>query len=281
MKKVIYYLLFAALLIFPLNALAQTYSMKDLNISVDDSTWYVFTRDNILNNSKLDELEITYDYINTFMNTNDVYLDSCKFDINDSSNTIELFVVIKKVDSNKNLHTYSDNQIKELGEQLKNKTGAKSFDIYSVNKYKYVHVKYLDSSTSYSIDEYYTIVNGYGYTIMAQKENSFSDLETAEIKSIVNTTTFKYNMNYENNSSNNDIWQKALVGFITAIIVGGLSILFNKSKKKIESIDESKNGESKQINENSKPEIIICEKCGCKVLKEMKKCPKCNNKMKG
>ena len=46
MKKYLYLLLISILLL-PLNVFAQSYSLKDLSINVDDSTWYVFTRDNI------------------------------------------------------------------------------------------------------------------------------------------------------------------------------------------------------------------------------------------
>lgn len=233
-------LILISFILLPLNVFAQTYSLKDLSISIDDSTWYVFTRDNIEENSELDELGISYDYLNNFMNTNDIYLDACQFDKNDETNTMELFVVAKKINNVNNLHTYSNSEINELGETLKDKVGANSFNIYSVDKYKYVHVKYYDSSTSYNIDEYYTVINGYGYTILAQKTNPFSNFEECEIKNIVDSTNFKYNSNYERKSSSNNtsssnnisIWVETLIESLTTGIIGILIALFHKNKKK-------------------------------------------------
>lgn len=233
MKKFVYLLLFSIILL-PLNVFAQSYSAKDLSINVDDSTWYVFTRDNIQGNSELDELGITYDYINNFMNTNDVYIDACQFDEDDTNNNIELFVTIKKVNNVNNLHTYSSSEINDLGKSLMDKVDADTYDVYSVDKFKYIHVKYYDSVNSFNIDEYYTVINGYGYTILAQKNNSFSNFEEYELKKIVDSTSFIVDSSYEKTSSNSSVWEKALVGAITAGIIGGLSAIFNKNKKKDE-----------------------------------------------
>ncbi len=233
MKKYLY-LLLISIFILPLNVFAQSYSLKDLSINVDDSTWYVFTRDNIQGNDELDELGISYDYISNFMNTNDVYMDACQFDENDTNNNIELFVTIKKVNNVNNLHTYSSSDINDLGKSLMDKVNADTFDVYSVKKFKYIHVKYYDSVNGFNIDEYYTVINGYGYTILAQKNNSFSNSEEYELKEIVDSTSFNVNSAYEKNSSNSSIWEKALVGAISAGIIGGLSAIFNKNKKKDE-----------------------------------------------
>ena len=237
MKKYLYLLLISILLL-PLNVFAQSYSLKDLSINVDDSTWYVFTRDNIQGNDELNELGISYDYISSFMNTNDVYMDACQFDDDDTNNNIELFVTIKKVNNVNNLHTYSSSEINDLGKSLMDKVDADTYDVYSVDKFKYIHVKYYDSVNNFNIDEYYTVINGYGYTILAQKINSFSNSEEYELKKIIDSTNFNVNSSYEKKSSNSSIWEKALVGAISAGIIGGLSVLFNKNKKKNEEHDD-------------------------------------------
>ena len=60
----------------PLTVYAKTYTMSntDISISVDDSSWYVFTRDNIKNNSELKELGITSDYMQGFFEDNMAYM---------------------------------------------------------------------------------------------------------------------------------------------------------------------------------------------------------------
>lgn len=236
MKKYLYLLLISILLL-PLNVFAQSYSLEDLSINIDDSTWYVFTRDNIQGNDELNELGISYDYISSFMNNNDVYMDACQFD-DDTNNNIELFVTIKKVNNVNNLHTYSSSEINDLGKSLMDKVDADTYDVYSVDKFKYIHVKYYDSVNNFNIDEYYTVINGYGYTILAQKINSFSNSEEYELKKIIDSTNFNVDSSYEKKSSNSSIWEKALVGAITAGIIGGLSAIFNKNKKKDEEHDD-------------------------------------------
>lgn len=245
MKKYVYLLLISILFI-PVSVFAQTYSIEDLSIDVDDSTWYVFTRDNIQENAELDELGISYDYISNFMNTNDVYMDACLFDEDDTNNNIELFVTIKKVNNVNNLHTYSSSDINNLGKSLMDKVNSDTFDVYSVDKFKYIHVKYFDSVNNYNIDEYYTIINGYGYNILVQKINSFSNFEENYLKEIVDSTSFNVDFAYEKKSSNSSVWEKALIGAITAGIIGGLSAIFNKTKKKKEEIIENK-GKNKNL----------------------------------
>ena len=235
-KLLVYSLLLISLVFLPSNVFAKSYDLKDINVTVDDSTWYVFTRDNLENNAELAELGITPEYLKNVMTTNDIYLDACLFDTNEPANTVELFVVIKKVDDVSNLHTYSDSEIEELGEALKKKVNADDYNIYTVDKYKYVHVKYYDPTTTYNIDEYYTVINGYGYTIMAQKTNQFSSLELTNVKNVVDTAKFKYNSSYEKPPASSkggiNIWQRTLIGAITGGVIGGLSVLFNKKKKK-------------------------------------------------
>ena len=61
--------LLLVLVLLPVNSNAKSYTLKDtdISISVDDSIWYVFTRENILNNPELAELGISYDYIYEFV----------------------------------------------------------------------------------------------------------------------------------------------------------------------------------------------------------------------
>ncbi len=243
MKKRILCYLILVILLLPFSVFAKSYDLKDMNISMDESNWYVFTRDNIKDNKELEELGITYEYLNNVMITNDVYLDACRFDTEEPANTLEVFVAIKKVSDVKNLHTYSNKDINELGEALKKKTGASSYDIYQTDKYKYVHIKYYDSATSYNIDEYYTVINSYGYTIMVQKTNQLTNSEIAELKSIVDTASFKYDASYEKSSSSSSgssLWPKIIIGAITGGIIGGLSVLTSKNKKQ-ESPDNNNN----------------------------------------
>lgn len=47
----------------PMAAAAKDYTISgtDMTVTVDDTIWYVFTRDNIQNNPELEELGISYE----------------------------------------------------------------------------------------------------------------------------------------------------------------------------------------------------------------------------
>ena len=62
MKKV---LLFVFLMLIPTLGYATTFELKntDMDITIDESEWYVFTPDNILDNPELEELGLTYEYM--------------------------------------------------------------------------------------------------------------------------------------------------------------------------------------------------------------------------
>ena len=62
----------------PITTYAETYNLggTDMSISVDDTVWYVFTRDNIKNNSELEELGITYEAMYEILHNNEAYMDA-------------------------------------------------------------------------------------------------------------------------------------------------------------------------------------------------------------
>ena len=81
------------LLILPMTAYARSYTVgeTDLSISIDDTSWYVFTRNNIKNNSELGDLGVTYDYMYDLMHENEIFLDAIVF-YEDSDEYLELFL---------------------------------------------------------------------------------------------------------------------------------------------------------------------------------------------
>lgn len=80
------------LLLFPLTVTAQTYQVDEyMKVDMNDN-WYTFTRTNLKDNKQLEELNITYDYLNDFMNKNSVYLDALKKESERTEDMIESFV---------------------------------------------------------------------------------------------------------------------------------------------------------------------------------------------
>ena len=70
---------FALMLVMTAFAKDYVVSETDLTVKIDDTVWYVFTRDNIENNLELDELGVSYDYMNEFFQDNQVFLDAILF----------------------------------------------------------------------------------------------------------------------------------------------------------------------------------------------------------
>jgi len=224
-------IIFMAILIFPMVANAQRYYPEgtDLSINIDDTTWYVFTRDNLLNNPELDELGITYDYLYNFMHNNYVYLDSILF-YNDSNDYIELLIRKKNIDKIINLSNYSNKEVMEFAKKLADKQNSKFYDIYETD-YKYVYLKYQDKG--YYLVEYYTIVNKEGYTITAQKSSPFTDDEIIEVENLINRIDFDIDTSLkEPSKSFNNIWKHAIISGITGAIISGVVALISKKNKK-------------------------------------------------
>ena len=93
-----------------------------------------------------------------------------------------------------------------------------------------LQVKYYDSTASVNIDEYYTVMNGYGYSILVQKINDFTSSEEKSTQDIIDKITFKYNEEYEK-SITSGVLKSALIGAVIGGIVGVLVLIFNRNKK--------------------------------------------------
>lgn len=214
------------LLLFPLAVTAQTYQIDEyMKIDMNDN-WYTFTRTNLKNNKQLEDLNITYDYLNNFMNKNSVYLDALKKE-SKTEDMIEFFVRIKKADIN-NLSNYDDDFVKEVAKQLQNKTNASEYDIYK-NNYKYAYIKYKDQGLN--IIQYYTVINKKGYNIQFQKQNDFTKEDQEEFKNILGKITYKINENLkEETNSKNKTYNYTIIGAIAGALLGASLVIINKKK---------------------------------------------------
>lgn len=231
--------------LFPLTSNARQYSLSGTDISIyfDDTEWYVFTRDNLLNNTELDELNISYDYLNNFMITNSVYLDAILFLSDSSDDYIESFVRINKIDEVNTLENVSREDLLKLAKGIANTANASDYDIYT-NDYNFVELNY--NSQGLFLNEYYTIINGYTYVITFQKPSSFTNYDYIDIKNIIDSIDFYIDPNLKNNDSQStlfdweEIGEEALIGGLVAIIFSIGSYIFNKDKDKNNSIKEKK-----------------------------------------
>ena len=148
-----------AALLWPVSANAALYydlNGTDMSVFVDDTVWYVFTRDNIKDNPELEELGISYDQMHSILYDNYVYMDA--FVIYENGGFVELFIRKKALDTEVvNLANYSNEQVLELAELLAEKQGAEVYSVYE-NQYKFVKLEYVDSNYGYYVCEFATII---------------------------------------------------------------------------------------------------------------------------
>ena len=211
-----------------------------MSISVDDTVWYVFTRDNIKNNSELEELGITYEAMYEILHNNEAYMDAILY--YENGEYTELFVRKRALDTGiANLSNYKDSEVLELAKELAKKQGANTYSVYE-NQYKFAKLEYVDSNYGYYICEFVTCVNKDNYTFTFQSTSQFTDEEYAEIKNIVDSVKFDVDTSIKEKKSTSfseSVLEKTIGGAVIGGIVGAVIATTNKKKKKSTESDET------------------------------------------
>ena len=242
-------LCFSALL--PITTYAETYNLggTDMSISVDDTVWYVFTRDNIKNNSELEELGITYEVMYDILHNNEAYMDAILY--YENGEYTELFVRKRALDTGiANLSNYKDSEVLELAKELAKKQGANTYSVYE-NQYKFAKLEYVDSNLGYYICEYVTCVNKDNYTFTFQSTSQFSDEEYAEIESIVDSVKFDIDTSIKEKKSSSiaeSVIEKTIGGAVIGGVVGAVIAITNKKKKKTAETGKAENANETESN---------------------------------
>ena len=236
MKRTISVLLSVVLFLvsfLPITTYAKTYNLggTDMSISVDDTVWYVFTRDNIKNNSELEELGITYDTMHDILHNNEAYMDAILY--YEDGEYVELFVRKRALDTGiANLSNYKNSEVLELAKELAKKQGAETYSVYE-NQHKFARLEYTDSG--YYLCEFYTVVNKDNYTFTFQSTSQFTDEEYAEIENIVDSVEFDVDTSIKEKKTSSiaeSILEKTIGGAVIGGVVGAIIAIINKKKKK-------------------------------------------------
>lgn len=240
-KRMLIFLMTICLIIsLPMTTYAGTYSLNDtdMSIQVDESTWYVFTRDNIENNPELDELYITYEDMYNLFYENDAYMDAVLYF--DDGNFIELFVLKSDIDTGiVNLSTYDDDEILEIAQSVAEDKNTQEYSIYD-STYKYMYFEYFDETFDepFYMYQYITIVNGSIYTLSFQSTAEFTRWDYNEVESIVDTVQFDVDTALEEPKSGLfDVdYGEVAMSAIKGMIIGGIAMvavsLFGKTMAK-------------------------------------------------
>lgn len=249
-------LVFCFAILMSASVCAATYRLSetDLSVRVDDSLWYVFTRDNIKNNPELDEFEMSYDEMYNILQSNNAYMDAVL--LYEDGEFTELFIRKKQIEGGVvNLSSYEDSDILAIAKELAATQGAATYDLYK-NQYKFARLEYVDSALGYYICEFVTIVNGDAYSFTFQASSQFSDWEYEEIDSIIDSIRFEVDASLaepETSSFWDTVLEKGIVGAVLGGIGGLVGVLINRKKKK------TKENETPSDNENTETEIEKAE----------------------
>ena len=242
-------LCFSALL--PIITYAETYNLggTDMSISVDDTMWYVFTRDNIKNNSELEELGITYEAMYEILHNNEAYMDAILY--YENGEYTELFVRKRALDTGiANLSNYKDSEVLELAKELAKKQGANTYSVYE-NQYKFAKLEYVDSNLGYYICEFVTCVNKDNYTFTFQSTSQFTDEEYAEIENIVDSVKFDIDTSIKEKKSSSiaeSVIEKTIGGAVIGGVAGAVIAITNKKKKKTAETGKAENANETESN---------------------------------
>lgn len=224
----------------PITTYAETYNLggTDMSISVDDTAWYVFTRDNIKNNSELEELGITYEAMYDILHNNEAYMDAILY--YEDGEYVEFFVLKRALDKGvANLSNYKDSEVLELAKELAKMQGAETYSVYE-NQHKFARLEYTYSG--YYLCEFYTVVNKDNYTFTFHSTSQFTDEEYAEIENIVDSVKFDVDTSIKEKKTSSfaeRVLEKTIGGAVIGGIVGAIIAITNKKKKKSTETDET------------------------------------------
>lgn len=219
----------------PVNAYAAAYQMSDtdMTVSVDDTMWYVFTRDNIKDNAELDELGISYDTMHDILYSNEAYMDAILY--YEDGTYLEMFVRKRPLNTGvANLSNYADREVQEFAEALAKKQGVKTYSVYE-NQYKFAKLEYVDTNYGYCLCEFVTIVNKDNYTITFQSPAELADYDYNQIKNIVDSIRFDVDTSLKDKKPSSVLGKTlggAAVGAVTGGVIAVVAALTRSKKQK-------------------------------------------------
>lgn len=213
----------------PISVYAETYylgGIDGMSVRVDDSSWYVFTRDNIKNNSELDDLGFSYDFLYNVLHDNEAFMYAILF--YDDGEYFELVVKKRTIeDGTLNLSNYSHEKVLELAESFAKKLNSYDYSVYE-NRYKFSKVEYIDAD--YYVCDFFTVVSKDCYTFTFQSKSQFSDSHYDEMVSIIDSIHFDIDTPVIEKKWDSVVG-KTIGGAVICGAVGAIVAIVNKKKR--------------------------------------------------
>ena len=137
----------------PLMVNAKSYPIdQNMNMDIDDSLWYIFTRNNLDNNQELASLNISPSEMMAFFENNKAYLNGILL-YKDTGETLQLFVrKVENTNTKEQIELTDQEFIDVVKLSLTNKNPT-VLELYRTNGNRYVYTEYFDNSNF--VMEYY------------------------------------------------------------------------------------------------------------------------------
>ncbi len=228
-------LMLCLFVLFPTGANATGFDLgdTDLRISLDENSWYVFTRENLENNEELAELGLTEETIHDVLYNNEAYMDALL--LYDNGDFTELLIRKRALDVGvANLSNYDTDEVMEMAEGLGEKQGTENYSVYE-SSYKWARLEYLDASLNYYVCEFVTVVNKDNYTLTFQSSGEFTEWEYEEIQGIVDSVRFDVDETLKEGKNGgffDSLVGKSVMGGAIGGVVGVCMAIANQRKKK-------------------------------------------------
>lgn len=207
----------------------------DMTIGLDDSQWYVFTRENLYDNPQLAQLGIDPQQMESGMLAQSIYFEGLYFQ--DGVAALELVVAMKPSDKAVNLSNYTDAEIDDLGDRLVKKANSDGYTLYKT-AYTYVCMDSVDGEIY--LRDYVTVINKQTYTIKFQSMVPFDQEMYSFMDQTVNNVKFDvdYSMKEYEPGFFETVAGRALIGgAVGGLVGGGVAFVTNMKKRKARTQD--------------------------------------------
>ena len=217
MKRIVKILIIMVLMLGICNSIYAK-SINELKLSIDIPKEYYDLKEGIeTNDSKMTVYEatqsITREDLQKYINYNKIYYYGVTTNYSKK-------IIVSKVENSLakkifHLHEATEEQIEETTNKLREEAEEQGIKVEKIEIYEKNNIKWIKSifkSSSHTIFQYYTIVNGYGINISL--DNVFASASVDELKDIIDTASIT-----EFQEKGPDITTYALIGTTAALVI--------------------------------------------------------------
>jgi len=228
-----------AVFCLPVMATSYTVSGTDMTIELDNSAWYVFTRDNLEDNPEVAEIGADAEAMSALLQSQNIYLDAIS---KTNYMSVELTVFKNRNEFSKeagNLSERPRSEVDKLVQNSQNGSAERSFSVYE-NTYTFVEETGIDKGFYYC--KFLTVVNQEEYILQFI---SGQPIDQTYARQIVDTVRFDVDtsLNPQRASFFDSVAGRTVIGGVIGACAVGVTALIAKKNKKKKAAEPAQPGE--------------------------------------